>query len=266
MRTRGNVITLLTDFGLSDHYVAAMKGVMLDIFPQARLIDITHEITPFAIAEGAYTLAQSWRYFPKGTVYLVVIDPGVGSARRAIIAEAGGHYFVAPDNGVLTMALDAVPRRTVREITASRYFRHPVSRTFHGRDIFAPVAAHLAKGEPPARFGRRIDHWVSLELCRSAFKESGIVLKVDRFGNVITSFDWNIWNWVAKEAFELHAGRHAISLFATNYAEMKQGELYIISGSGGYLEISLNQGSAAQLLGLSAGAPIELRRLSGKKR
>jgi S-adenosyl-L-methionine hydrolase (adenosine-forming) len=134
------IITLLTDFGTADHYAAAMKGVMMCICPDAHLLDISHLVTPFAIPEAAYTLAQSWRLFPKGTIHVVVVDPGVGSARRPILAEAGGHLFVAPDNGVLSMVLGAVPEYTVREITASEYFRQPVSQTFHGRDIFAPVA------------------------------------------------------------------------------------------------------------------------------
>ena len=140
------VITLLTDFGSADHYAGAMKGVLLGICPDAQLVDISHEITPYAIAEAAFSLAQAWTCFPEGTVHLIVVDPGVGSSRRPILAEAAGHCFVAPDNGVLTMLYDAAPAHAVREITASRYFRQPVSRTFHGRDIFAPVAAPLANG------------------------------------------------------------------------------------------------------------------------
>src|SRR5579872_6278353 len=131
------IITLLTDFGTSDHYVAAMKGVMLTICPDARLMDITHEVQPYAIGDAAFTLSQAWPYFPKGSVHLIVVDPGVGSARRPIVAEAGGHLFVAPDNGVLTMvAASAGSGFRAREITAGEFFRQPVSRTFHGRDIF----------------------------------------------------------------------------------------------------------------------------------
>src|SRR5580698_5609718 len=138
------VITLLTDFGSADHYVGAMKGILLSICPDAQLVDISHEITPYAIAEAAFTLAQAWTCFPEGTVHLIVVDPGVGSARRPILAEAGGHYFVAPDNGVLTMLFASTAKHNAREITTARYFRKPVSQTFHGRDIFAPVAARLA--------------------------------------------------------------------------------------------------------------------------
>src|SRR5580698_10812564 len=134
------LITLLSDFGVADHYVASMKGVILSICPNANLIDITHEVTPFAIPEAAYTLAQAWQCFPKGTIHLAVVDPGVGSTRRPIVAEVAGHRFVAPDNGLLSMVLLARPRPRVREITAARYFRQPISNTFHGRDIFAPAA------------------------------------------------------------------------------------------------------------------------------
>src|SRR5450432_870609 len=139
------IITLLTDFGLVDHFVGVVKGVILGICPEARMVDITHAVTPFEIAEAGFLLAQSWRYFPKGTIHMAVVDPGVGSSRRAILAEAGGHFFVAPDNGLLSLVF-AEEEHRVREITARRYFREPVSQTFHGRDVFAPVAAHLAAG------------------------------------------------------------------------------------------------------------------------
>src|SRR5579871_4616372 len=128
------IVTLATDFGLSDHYVGTMKGVILGICPQAQIVDISHDVAPFAIAEGAYVIAQAYRYFPKKTVHVVVVDPGVGGARRAIVAEAGGQLFVAPDNGVLAM-IYAREKHRVRVITNDRYFRKPVSRTFHGRDI-----------------------------------------------------------------------------------------------------------------------------------
>src|SRR6058998_1191788 len=137
------IVTLTTDFGLSDQYVGVMKGVILGICPATQIVDISHEVTPFEIGEGAYLIAQSWRYFPKKTVHVVVVDPGVGTSRRPILVAAGGQYFVAPDNGVLSM-IYAEDQPTVRVITAEKYFRQPVSQTFHGRDIFAPVAAHLA--------------------------------------------------------------------------------------------------------------------------
>src|SRR5689334_23263200 len=184
------LITLTTDFGTADHFVGTMKGVMLGIAPRARLVDITHDIGPFEVSEGAFTIAQAYSYFPKGTIHVVVVDPGVGSTRRPLLAQMGGQYFIAPDNGVLSMIF-AREKSKVRHITTERYFLRPVSRTFHGRDIFAPVAAHLASGVPPARFGKLIDDCLRLTFERpnqtGKNAWSGSVLKVDRFGNLITN-------------------------------------------------------------------------------
>ena len=249
------VITLLTDFGAADYYAGAMKGVICGICPAARLVDISHDIAPFAIAEAAFILSQTWPCFPRGTVHLIVVDPGVGSARRPVLAEAGGQRFVAPDNGVLTMVYDAVPGLRVREISASRYFRQPVSQTFHGRDIFAPVAAHLSAGLPPSRFGKRIDDYVRL-----AFS-TGTVLHIDRFGNVVTSFR----SEVLAQPFQLRIGRHRISRLAPSYAEVEPGRLFVIAGSAGFLEVSLNQGSAASVLGIAAGDTVELEARARRK-
>jgi S-adenosylmethionine hydrolase len=256
------IITLLTDFGLSDHYVAAMKGVMLGICPRARLFDISHEITPYAIPEAAYTLAQAWRYFPRGTIHVAVVDPGVGSARRAIVAEVGGHRFVAPDNGLLSMILASRPRAKLREITATRYFRHPVSSTFHGRDVFAPVAAHLSFGLATSKLGKLIhnpilgDFAAPTQLTESRF--IGAVLKVDRFGNVVTNFDFASFSRIATARFRLKAGPRTITRFHSTYADAPNGEIFALKGSSGYVEISINQSSAASRTGLSAGAKIDL--------
>ncbi len=270
------VITLLTDFGSMDHYVAAIKGVMLGICPGAQFVDISHEIAPYAIPEAAFTLAQAWSCFPKGTVHLVVIDPGVGSARRPILVEAAGHRFVAPDNGVLTMLFDAVSfdgiaKHKVREITAASYFRKPVSQTFHGRDIFAPVAAHLAGGVAPGRFGKPVDDYVRLDFSRPVRKGTkhkgaesktekwiGSILKIDRFGNVVTNFESEAWRRLARQPFELRIGEICVSKLASTYAEMAAGELFVIAGSAGFLEVSMNQGSAASALGARAGGTVEL--------
>lgn len=262
---RRPVITLLTDFGLKDHYAAAMKGVLLGICPGSRLIDISHDVSPYAIPEAAFTLEQAWRCFPKGTVHLIVVDPGVGSARRPILAEAGGHCFVAPDNGVLTMLFDSIAKHKVREITASRYFREPVSQTFHGRDIFAPVAGHLASGVAPARFGERIKDPVRLDFAkpvrRGPKRWMGAILKIDRFGNVITNFDSNTWRQLATRRFEIKIGVRIVVKLAFHYSEMPAGELFAIAGSAGFLEVSINQGSAATALAARAGGTVELRLL-----
>src|SRR5580692_6769630 len=148
-------ITLTTDFGTSDHFVGVMKGVILGISPRARIVDITHEIAPYEVSEAAFVIAQAWRYFPKGSIHVVVVDPGVGSARRPILCEAEGQFFIAPDNGVLSMIYDAGQHR-VRVISNEKLFLKRVSKTFHGRDVFAPAAAHLSKGLTPAKFGELI--------------------------------------------------------------------------------------------------------------
>jgi S-adenosylmethionine hydrolase len=263
------VITLLTDFGLADHYVGAMKGIILGICPDAQLVDISHEITRYAITEAAFTLSQAWTCFPEGTVHLVVVDPGVGSARRPILVEASGHHFVAPDNGVLTMLYDAIPAGVfeqhieIREITAARFFHQPVSRTFHGRDIFAPVAAHLADGLAAGEFGNRIGDPVRLGFAKPARTGpktwAGTILKVDHFGNLITNLDSETWQRLASEPFEMQVGEILVSGMASNYAEMQRGGLFVIAGSAGFLEVSLNRGSAAKTAGAGPGDTVEVR-------
>lgn len=191
-----------------------------------------------------------------------MVDPGVGSARRPILVEAAGHLFVAPDNGVLTMLFDTVLNYKVREITASRYFREPVSHTFHGRDIFAPVAAHLASGLPPGKLGRRIEDPVRLDFAKPVLtgrnKWTGSILKIDKFGNLITNFDSNAWRRLAAEPFEIRLGALSISRMASSYAAAEPEELFVIPGSTGYLEISVNQGSAHARTHCTAETPINL--------
>jgi len=258
---RAPVLTLTTDFGLSDHYVGVMKGVILDICPQARIVDISHDVTPFEIPEGAYLIAQAYRYFPKKTVHVVVVDPGVGSLRRPILMEAAGQFFVAPDNGVLAMVY-AREKHNIRAISIERYFRKPVSRTFHGRDIFAPVAAHIAAGTPPARMGKRI-----IDYLRPAFEKpmqsgkhtwNGRILKIDRFGNIVTNFHVADFPDLERRSFTMSAGARETSVLVRSYAESSPGELFVIVGSSGYLEVSVNQGSAAKMLGCHSGSAAEL--------
>jgi hypothetical protein len=260
------VITLLTDFGLADHYVAAMKGVILGICPRARLVDITHQIAPFSISEGAYTLAQAWQYFPKGTVHLAVVDPGVGSARRAMAAQMEGHRFVAPDNGLLTMVLGrGAGLRKIRthEITARRYFREPVSNTFHGRDIFAPVAAHLAKGLALARLGKPLLDPVIADFAKPVQLPDGqwcgAVLSTDRFGNVITNFDWASFSEIARHHFSLKLASRTLTKYSATYASAPAGRPFVIQGSSGYIEISINKSSAAASLNVLPGTTVILK-------
>jgi S-adenosylmethionine hydrolase len=255
------LITLTTDFGTSDHFVGVMKGVICGIAPNALIIDISHEVQPFEVPDGAFTIAQTYRYFPKKTIHVVVVDPGVGSTRRPLLAEAAGQYFVAPDNGVLSMIF-AREQCKVRHVANERYFLHPLSRTFHGRDIFVPVAAHLASGVPPAKFGKRIDDYLRLILdkpTRTGKRNwTGCILKVDRFGNLITNLHIDEFPDVRTRAFGLNAGLEVVTRLALTFTECQPGELFVLVGSSGYLEVATNQGSAAKALGCGAGSPVEL--------
>jgi S-adenosylmethionine hydrolase len=192
------------------------------------------------------------------------VDPGVGSARRPILAEAGGQFFVAPDNGVLSMVFEPLPPASekVRHITAERYFLQPLSQTFHGRDVFAPVAAHLAAGVAPARFGKRIHDHVRLDFFRPRRTGkrvwTGLVLHADRFGNLVTNFRVDEFPGVTTRPFELNVGLEKLSRLAGNFAAVEPGELAVMVGSSGYLEVVANQSSAAKRLGCGAGAPVEL--------
>ena len=254
-------ITLTTDFGTSDYFVAAMKGVILGIAPRANIVDITHNVAPFNVEEAAFTLAQAWQWFPKGTIHVAVVDPGVGSARRPILVEAAGHRFIGPDNGIFSMIYDAAPHK-VREITNTKLGLKNVSRTFHGRDVFAPAAAHLAKATPGAKFGKpihdfiRIPHLTPAEVKRDRW--TGTILKVDRFGNLITNFHVDRFVEIKTRPFEMLTGIETVRRLALTYAETSVDEVAVIVGSSGYLEVSANQASAAEKLGCGAGAPVEL--------
>jgi S-adenosylmethionine hydrolase len=255
------ILTLTSDFGAADHYVGAMKGVILGICPRACIVDISHEVKPYQIAEGAYLVAQAYRYFPPKTVHVVVVDPGVGSARRPILIEAAGQYFIGPDNGALSMVYNR-EKHKARLISAERYFRQPVSHTFHGRDIFAPAAAHIAAGVPAARMGKLIhDHlksssWKPQRTGKRTW--TGQVLHIDRFGNIVTNFEAADFPDLEMRDFALNMGPREVSVLARTYAECGPGELFAIVGSSGYLEISVNQASAAKAVGCETGAPAEL--------
>ena len=257
-------LTLTTDFGLADHYVGTMKGVILDICPQVRMVDITHDVTPFDVAEGAYTIAQAYRYFPRNTVHVVVVDPGVGTSRRPILMEAAGQYFIAPDNGVLSMIYSR-EKHKIRLLENHRYFRKNISNTFHGRDIFAPAAAHLCAGVTPGRMGKPIDDYLrpSFEKPLRSGKHTwnGRILKIDRFGNIVTNFHVEDFPKLEQRDFILAIGPCETSVLARNYAESGPGELFAIVGSSGYLEVSVSQGSAAKQIGCGPGAAAEMRLL-----
>ena len=257
----GRIITLTTDFGTSDHYVGAMKGVIASICPTAQVIDITHEIRAFEISEGAFAVAQAYRYFPKKTIHVVVVDPGVGTARRPILVEAAGQYFIAPDNGVLSMVYGK-EKAKIREITALKYFLKPVSRTFHGRDIFSPCAAHLAKGATPASLGKLIDDYLKITLDQPVRTGkriwTGTILKVDRFGNLITNFHFDQFSALRTHAFEVAVGTRKLTRLSLTFADAEDQEPFVIFGSTGFLEVACNQASAARALGCGVGAPVEI--------
>lgn len=259
------IITLTTDFGLNDHFVGTMKGVILKIVPDAQIVDICHSVQAFDILDGALALAQAYTYFPPRTVHLVVVDPGVGSARRPIIASSEEQNFVAPDNGVLSLMYAREERLSVRHITSEHYFLQPLSNTFHGRDIFAPVAAYLAKGVDHEKFGDEITDFVRFNAPKPKPVDSktlrGVVLRVDRFGNLITNFtpqDAPVLFQQQAPAFKIVVGKREVSTMRTNYAEGAPGEVFGILGSMGYLEIVANRGSAAQLVGSGKGTEVQL--------
>ena len=256
------IITLTTDFGTADHFAAVMKGVILGIAPTAEIVDITHEIPPFSIPEAAFTIAEAYRWFPKKTIHVAVVDPGVGSLRRPLLMEAAGHLFVAPDNGVLSMVRAAEPRHKIREISNRKLMLPSLSQTFHGRDVFAPVAAHLAKGTLPPRVGPLVQDALQLRIAAPERTNkrtwTGAVLKVDRFGNLITNFRVSEFERIEEHPFELVIGFEKLQSLKSSYAESSFGEPFVIEGSSGYLEVAVNQGNAARQLGCAAGAPVEL--------
>jgi hypothetical protein len=258
------VIALLTDFGTRDHYAGTMKGVALGVCPDATLVDITHEVPPHDVLAGALELAACYRYFPAGTVFLVVVDPGVGSSRRGIAADAGEYKFVAPDNGVLTVVLDETPPRKVVELTERRYARPTVSRTFEGRDRFAPAAAWLAKGIELSALGRPAASFHRIDLPRPQTTADGLtgeVLRADRFGNLITNLDrTTVLRLVQTGTFEIRVGSRQVPHLVSTYSDVAPGEICALFGSTDHLEIAANGASAAGELGVGRGAVVQILR------
>lgn len=257
------IVTFTTDFGLIEHYVGAMKGVVATINPAVQLVDITNSVQSFDILDGAIAISQAYSYFPPETVHMVIVDPGVGGTRRPIVAKAGVHVFVAPDNGVLSLVYDREEAISVRHITAEHYFRQPVSSTFHGRDVFAPVAGYLSKGVELAKFGDEIADYVRFaapkpkSLAPNHWK--GLVLKIDKFGNLITNItpkDIPQLFQAPGTGFKIMVGKAEISKIRPNYADGPQGEIFGLLGSSGFLEISMNRGSAARVAGAEKGAEV----------
>ena len=258
------IVTLTTDFGTNDHFVGAVKGVILDIVPEAAIVDISHAVQAFDVLDGALTISQAYSYFPTGTVHMVVVDPGVGTARRPILASSDGYHFVAPDNGVLSMVYAREERMHVRHITSDHYFRQPVSNTFHARDVFAPVSGYLAKMVDSHKFGDEIEDYVRFAAPKPKAagdnKIRGVVLKVDRFGNLITNVTPEDAPalFAPNAAFKIVVGSKEISDIRTAYAEGTPGEVFAVLGSMGYLEIVANRAAAAQLTGAGKGSEVSI--------
>jgi S-adenosylmethionine hydrolase len=260
------LVTLTTDFGVSDHFVGAMKGVILKQNPGAHIVDISNSVHSFDILDGAMTIAQAYKYFPTDTIHLVIVDPGVGTNRRPILAIGDKHLFLAPDNGVLSLVFEQQERLSVRHITSEHYFLQPVSQTFHGRDIFAACAGWLSKGVEPAKFGEEITDYVRFAAPKpkavNANTVKGVIIKVDKFGNLITNFTKKdvpqLFQGPA-QGFKIVVGAKEIVTMRTAYAQGMHNEVFAITGSIGFLELAANRAAASQLLGANRGTEVTLQ-------
>jgi S-adenosyl-L-methionine hydrolase (adenosine-forming) len=252
------IVTLTSDFGMKDPYIAEMKGAVLSVCPTATIVDVTHEVEKFNIREGAFVLASTAPYFPKGTVHIAVVDPTVGTGRRPIIVETECSFFVGPDNGVLTLAAEAQRIKQMCHVESRRFMLPHVSNTFHGRDVFAPVAGHLLNGVSIEEFGPQITEVVKpkfVQITRSRDSVSGEVLHVDGFGNIITNIPAKVALAFTVDAVmvELAAQEPFHMKMARAYADVKHSEPVALVGSHNYLEIAINQGNAAAQFSVKAG-------------
>ncbi|MBU1997956.1 MAG: SAM-dependent chlorinase/fluorinase [Candidatus Omnitrophica bacterium] len=256
-------ISLLTDFGLEDNFVGVMKGVIAKINPQARTIDITHSIEAQNILQAGFILRSSFSYFPKGTIHLAIVDPGVGSReRKAIIVKTRNYFFVAPDNGILSLTLEKEKPVKIIEIKNTKYFLKPVSCTFHGRDIFAPVAAYLSRKIKPEAFGTKLAKLKKLDSPCASFQGNvlkGSIIHVDRFGNLITNIEKSLFDsFVGKSGFKVRFKNEALDRISTAYVNTLHGFPLAIFGSFNTLEVSINKGSACDYFKARLFDPIEI--------
>ncbi len=260
---RKQVITFTTDFGLADHFVGVIKGVILNINPEVEFVDLSHQVSSYDIFEAAFTLAQSYRFFPADTIHLVVVDPGVGTARRPLLARSMYYKFVAPDNGVLSLIYEREENVEVRHITSDHYFLNPVSNTFHGRDIFAPVVGWLSKGVEVDKFGDPIADFAKFSPPKPKRVNEqlvkGVVLRIDKFGNILTNISPEDIPQLFSEnppPFKIILNQQEITRLNLAYSMGKPSEVFAIVGSSGLLEICTNRGSAAKALNVSRGAEV----------
>jgi len=259
---RKPIISLLTDFGGKDHYVASMKGVILNINPQCVLVDITHEVRRHDIQEGAFILANTYSYFPKGTIHLSVVDPEVGGMRKPVLLVTQNYFFVGPDNGLFTFIAQREKVKQVVVLTKKQYFLPRISMTFHGRDIFAPVAAYLSLGIRPNAFGYKSSALKKLRYQKPIIKEGkllGEIFHIDTFGNLVSNIDeGKLFQFIKGRPFVIRIGRAVIHGLKKGYWEGEKGEKIALIGSGGFLEISVNKGNAQKVLKVKKGKPITI--------
>jgi hypothetical protein len=258
------ILTLLTDFGLKDPYVASMKGVILGINPRCTLVDITHQVSPHDIREGAFILAQTYSTFPMGTIHLAVVDPGVGSPRKPVLLVTKKYFFVGPDNGLFTLPLRRERVKQAVLLTNQKFFLSQVGSTFHGRDIFAPVAAYLSLGVKPEAFGPPIKSWRKISFPDPAVKQGkliGEIVHVDAFGNLISNIDRrNLLRFSKGQPFTTKIGKRMMTGLEKGYWEGKKDEPMALIGSAGFLEISIREGSAQQALKMTRGDRVVVQR------
>lgn len=259
------IVAFLSDFGTRDHYAGVMKGVVLSICPDAVLVDVSHDLPAHDIPFASLELAATYKYFPPGTIFVVVVDPGVGSARRGIAADCGDWKFVAPDNGVLTSVFQEAPPKKVVELTERRYARPTVSRTFEGRDRFAPAGAWLAKGIQLPALGRAVADYVQIALPQPTFDQgviAGTVVRIDRFGNVVTNIDRRLCERLSPggEPLAIDIGGQTVARFVSTFSDIAPGEVCALYGSTDHLEFATHAASAAEALGARVGTPATVRR------
>jgi S-adenosylmethionine hydrolase len=263
MTTR-HIITLLTDFGNQDPYVGAMKGVILSLNPEAVLVDLTHEVPPQDTIAGAFLLSEAAPYFPPGTIHLAVVDPGVGTPRRALAAKARDKFWVGPDNGLFHLAFQEAPDLELVSLGNPDYFRESVSSTFQGRDIFAPVAAHLSLGTPLHALGPPITDPVALSWPQATFTPEAVrgeIVYVDGFGNLVSNIKGSdLLAWLSEKSHVIILGSLTLKGLAHTYGDVASGEFLALVGSHGYLEIACARGNAAKRLGVGKGRSLSVIR------
>ena len=251
------IVTLITDFGFLGEYVGAMKGAILKVNPRCQVIDVTHQIEPQDVLRASFILKNTYPYYPGGTVHVVVVDPGVGTGRRPVVLQKNGHLFVGPDNGVFTFLLSDKGRTEGYEITRKEFFLSPLSETFHGRDLFAPVAGHLSLGRDPSRFGPRAGGFMRVEWPAPQMKGKnllGRILFTDSFGNLITNISREEYGGLMKgRPLQIKGKGWRIDHVHRTYGQGKPGQPMALFGSAGLLEIAVNRGSAKKTLGLRSG-------------